>query len=415
MRIALPLLGVIAWRIPVAAHDGTHAVPGPSAWDWGALAVLGLFACLYAAGDRRLAARGVRRPRLERVAFWGGWVAAVAALAPPIDRAAALAFSMHMVQHELLMLVAAPLIILGRPILPWLWALPDGFRRPAAAGLAGTIVRRAWRAATAPPIAWGLHGATIWLWHAPVLYEWAVRAEPVHAAQHAMFAGSAVLFWWGLIFGRYGRAAYGASMLFVFTTMLHTGILGAIFAMSSSPMYAVYSERAGWTGRDPLSDQQLAGLYMWIPAGIVLIASGLALLLAWITEAERRTTVRPRGLPVLALALLAGSGCTAMPHEQEARALTGGDPYRGRERITQYGCDSCHTIPGIPTADATVGPPLTSVARRMYLAGHLENTPENMMRWIQNPHTFDQKTAMPDMGVTPADSRDIVAYLYTLR
>lgn len=109
------------------------------------------------------------------------------------------------------------------------------------------------------------------------------------------------------------------------------------------------------------------------------------------------------------------AGCNSMPHEESVRALTGGDPVRGRELIRGYGCDSCHTIPGIETADANVGPPLTNVARRMYLAGHIQNTPENMMRWIQHPHAFDQKTAMPEMGVTEGDSKDIMAYLYTLR
>ena len=109
------------------------------------------------------------------------------------------------------------------------------------------------------------------------------------------------------------------------------------------------------------------------------------------------------------------SACSGMPHEQEVRRLTGGDPYRGRDLIRGYGCDSCHTIPGIHTADANVGPPLVNVARRVYLAGHIENTPANMMQWIQHPQAFDQKTAMPEMGVTPEDSRDITAYLYTLR
>jgi cytochrome c len=104
-----------------------------------------------------------------------------------------------------------------------------------------------------------------------------------------------------------------------------------------------------------------------------------------------------------------------MPHEREVRELTGGDPFKGRELIRGYGCDSCHIIPGIQTADAHVGPPLTGIAHRVYLAGHIENTPQNMAQWIQHPHAFEPKTAMPEMGVTEQDSRDITAYLYTLR
>jgi cytochrome c len=98
-----------------------------------------------------------------------------------------------------------------------------------------------------------------------------------------------------------------------------------------------------------------------------------------------------------------------------ARALTGGDPARGHDLLTQYGCVSCHTIPGVLDATANVGPPLTRVAMRSYLAGRIENTPENMMQWIRNPKSVDDKTAMPVTGVTERDSRDIVAYLYTLR
>ena len=123
---------------------------------------------------------------------------------------------------------------------------------------------------------------------------------------------------------------------------------------------------------------------------------------------------------VAATSLVFGSvltiaACGALPHEQEVRQLTGGDPYRGRELIRGYGCDSCHTVPGIATADANVGPPLVNVARRVYLAGRIENTPANMMQWIQHPRAIDPNTAMPEMGVTSEDSRDITAYLYTLR
>ena len=122
----------------------------------------------------------------------------------------------------------------------------------------------------------------------------------------------------------------------------------------------------------------------------------------------------------LAAIILIGSlaltgACESVPHEQEVRRLTGGDPLRGRQLIAAYGCDSCHTIPGVKTADAHVGPPLTKVARRFYLAGHIQNTPENMRRWIQHPHAFDEKTAMPEMGVTERDSRDLTAFLYTMR
>jgi cytochrome c len=120
-------------------------------------------------------------------------------------------------------------------------------------------------------------------------------------------------------------------------------------------------------------------------------------------------------LAMLSLALLFVSACDRSGHENEARALTGGDPQRGRTVLRTYGCDACHTIPGIASAVGTIGPPLTQVARRTYLAGRLENTPPNMIRWIRHPREVDPQTAMPDTGVTTNDARDMAAYLYTLR
>jgi cytochrome c len=101
--------------------------------------------------------------------------------------------------------------------------------------------------------------------------------------------------------------------------------------------------------------------------------------------------------------------------EQEAIRLTGGRPARGKEIVRPYGCVSCHTIPGVRGADALVGPPLTGIASRAYIAGVLPNTPDNMMRWIRDPQSVDSLTAMPNTGVTANDARDIAAYLYTLK
>jgi cytochrome c2 len=120
----------------------------------------------------------------------------------------------------------------------------------------------------------------------------------------------------------------------------------------------------------------------------------------------------------LALLILAAltAGCNTGEHRyREAARITCGDPHRGRDAILRYGCAQCHTIPGIREARGLVGPPLAGIASRVYLAGELSNSPENMMRWIQHPHFIEQHTVMPEMGVSEDDSRDITAYLYTLR
>lgn len=115
-------------------------------------------------------------------------------------------------------------------------------------------------------------------------------------------------------------------------------------------------------------------------------------------------------------ALLAGlAACGGGDTRELAAEMTGGDPARGREHIRRYGCATCHTIPGIPEADSLVGPPLTRIAARTYLAGRLTNSPGNMIRWIRDPRGVDPQTAMPNLGVTEQDARDIAGYLYTLR
>jgi cytochrome c2 len=116
-----------------------------------------------------------------------------------------------------------------------------------------------------------------------------------------------------------------------------------------------------------------------------------------------------------ALLIVVASACGRDDVRHEAAKLTGGDPDRGVEAIGHYGCAACHTIPGIPGANATIGPSLDRIASRPYLARQVPNTPDNMMRWIQSPRQIKRDTAMPEIGVTDRDAHDIAAYLYTLR
>jgi putative membrane protein len=139
-----------------------------------------------------------------------------------------------------------------------------------------------------PLVAWVLHGLALWIWHIPALYQRAVVHEGVHALQHAMFVGTAVLFWWGVLYGRYGRAGYGAAAFFVFLTVVHSGMLGAAVTFATAPLYPDYVATSHAHGVDALEDQQLAGLIMWVPAGIILTLLGIGLFAAWLGEAGRR-------------------------------------------------------------------------------------------------------------------------------
>ena len=110
----------------------------------------------------------------------------------------------------------------------------------------------------------------------------------------------------------------------------------------------------------------------------------------------------------------------ACPEKREehaqVRAVTGGgDSVRGKQLVTQYGCPSCHSIPGISGPKGVVGPPLDPLAQRTFIAGKVQNTPQNVIQWLQNPQSFDPANAMPNLGVTANDARDIAAYLFTLK
>jgi putative membrane protein len=312
----------------LAAHEGGPPA-SPSAWDLLAAAGLCLTAVLYASGRHALPPEARRRTRLASAAFWSGWAAMLVAVLPPLDRLAIERFSAHMLQHELLMLVGAPLMIAGRPLATALPGLPARVRARVASALQAPATGGAWRALTAPLAAWALHGLAVWLWHVPALYEAAVRDEAVHAVQHATFVGTAALFWSGLIYGRYGRAGYGASVFYVFTTLVHTGLLGAVFTLASAPLYPHYAARTP----DPLGDQQVAGLVMWIPAGLVLTLTGLALFAAWLGDTRRRAVgAGPAGR--YADAASASTDSTTAP----GRSNTSSSPIGAAERRIGRGC-----------------------------------------------------------------------------
>ena len=132
--------------------------------------------------------------------------------------------------------------------------------------------------------------------------------------------------------------------------------------------------------------------------------------------AGRRIRLRARVTAMLLLTgALVGACRDSRYHDEAIASMVGGNPSRGPLLIRSYGCSTCHTIAGVAGANGLVGPPLTGIAQRAYIAGVLPNAPENMVRWIQHPRAVDSLTAMPELGVSSADARDIAAYLYTLR
>jgi putative membrane protein len=251
-------------------------IPEPSAL----LAVL-VFGGLYARGVRTLwqqAGRGHVVPVWRTLCFGGGLLALLVALESPLDAIAEQLFSAHMVQHLVLILVAGPLLVLGAPVAPMLWAFPARSRRGVAAWF------HPLRTLGVPAVAFVVHSAALWAWHVPALYDAAVANRATHILEHLCFLLTAALFWWALL--HRGRSGYGVAVLYVFGMALESTFLGALLTFAPTPWYASHLTTTQAWGVRPLEDQQLAGLIMWVPGGAVYLVSALTLFGVWLKPRE---------------------------------------------------------------------------------------------------------------------------------
>ncbi len=277
----------LAFLLPVAAfaHSGESLRPDDlwSTWEFDPGVVLPLVLCavLYTIGSRR----HLGLTRVQQTCFWGGLLSLAAALVSPLHPLGEVLFSAHMVQHEILMLIAAPLLVASRPLVTFLWALPFEWRRTLGRCAKAKPIHSSWLWLTAPLSAWWIHALAIWLWHAPALFQATLKSDLVHTAQHLSFFLSALLFWWA-VFYAHGRRAFGSGVLYIFTTAMHTGILGALLTFAPRPWYPAYSGTTQAWRLTPLQDQQIGGLIMWVPASLVYLGTGLLLFAAWMRESD---------------------------------------------------------------------------------------------------------------------------------
>lgn len=294
--LLLVLVFLIFPVAPAFAHEGGPLLPGQiwSAWNWNPLLLLSILipAWLYVRGVRALWARagtgrgvGVR----HAAAFLLGLLALLAALVSPLDALAFSLFSAHMVQHLLLILLAAPLVVLGLPPAAQVWAVPASWR----VGLGHwwqrqQSLRAAWSGISSAGFAWAAHALAVTLWHIPLFYQAALVNEYAHMLEHASFFFTAVLFW-RVVFksGERGQLNHGLSMLFVFTMMMYQGVLGALITFSRSAWYPIYEESVAAWGLSLLEDQQLAGAIMWVPGNFVYLVVFIWLLWDWFRAMER--------------------------------------------------------------------------------------------------------------------------------
>ena len=293
---------------PALAHTGVPVRPHDLWTTWNldppVVAGLLLIAALYWRGSRRGSRPGqARRDR----AFWGAILVIVVAIVSPLEPLADALASAHMVQHVLLILIAAPLLALSSPSSAVLRGAPPPVRR-----FRGRLRMRAPRFAAAlrtpshPALLWLLHVAVLWLWHSAATYDAAVGNAWLHTAEHASFVITAVWFW-TVILGprRTRRVPEGLGLLLVFGMTMQSVFLSVLLTFAREPWYAAYRDTTAAWNLTPLADQQLAGVLMWVPAGAVYLGCALLVFTRWMQSAGPASEVT---LPEVAAGTAYGHG-----------------------------------------------------------------------------------------------------------
>jgi len=301
------------------AHAGPHARGMPWTFDPWIVVPLLVSAALYGSGALRVALRS-RRTALHarRIGcFCAGWLVLAVALVSPLHAAGEHSFAAHMLEHELLMLVGAPLLVLGRPLGFFAWALPLSLRRAGGSVERQSVFASVWGFLTHPVSATVLQAVALWAWHAPGPFDLALAHEGWHAVQHLSFLVTALLFWTAVLDGHRIAARPALAIGCLFATALVGGALGALMAFSWSPWYAAYAA-LGLTpfGLTPVQDQQLAGLLMWIPGGVIHAGAALAIALGLLRRLRDQETAAPDGAVSLAEPVYAGGGGPSLQRQR---------------------------------------------------------------------------------------------------
>lgn len=277
----LPVIGLVVLLALIPGVALAHAPEvtgwaGPEPWiavPW--LLAAGLYGAGFVRLRRRSASGRAEMARRGRICALGLLTLAAASLSP-LHAASSRSFTAHMIEHELIMLAAAPLFIWSRPLGVMIWAFPAGGRQALASLPRSRAGGGLWRFFTDPLLATVLQAAAIWIWHLPSLFDRALKHEGWHAAQHLSFFATALLFWSAMLGPR--RSAWVAAFC-LFATSMVTGALGAFMALSESPWYGPYAALGlAAFGLTPAEDQQMAGLLMWVPGGLLHAIVAVAIL-----------------------------------------------------------------------------------------------------------------------------------------
>ncbi|MGH2445342.1 MAG: cytochrome c oxidase assembly protein [Candidatus Limnocylindria bacterium] len=295
----LPPLIALAWMLVTPAAVLAHGADAPAptfpgvllAWRFDPLAVIGIVATatayLWAVRCVNEAHPGNRHPLYRTWLFMGGLAAIGFALVSPIEAYEGLLFSVHMTQHILLEMVAAPLLLAGAPITLTLRAASPSVRRWLLAVLHSRIVH----AISFPVVAWLLFAAVNWGWHFSVLYDQALENTALHYFQHATFLGAALLFWWPVVGADPSpwRLPHPVRLLYLFLALPQNSFLGVALLSANTVLYPHYVTNGRAWGMSPLEDQQLGGVLMWVIGDLAFVIVMLVVVWLWMRYEERRT------------------------------------------------------------------------------------------------------------------------------
>jgi putative copper resistance protein D len=297
LAIGAPLLAALMAALPAVARAHGDEAPAPSfpgvllAWTFDPLPIVGvaIAAAAYWWALRRVTVAHPENPpsRWRTAAFMTGLAAIGVALVSPIEAYEGVLFSVHMAQHMLLELVAAPLLLLGAPVTLALRAASPSVR----SGLLSVLHSRVVAVISFPLLAWLLFAAVNWGWHFSTLYNDALESDPLHYLQHATFLGAALLFWWPVVAADPARwrLPHPARLFYLFLAMPQNSFLGVALMGASSVLYPHYATVVREWGPTALADQNIGGILMWVVGDVAFLVGMAAVVAAWVRQEDRRT------------------------------------------------------------------------------------------------------------------------------
>ena len=308
--------GILGSAAPALAHG--EAMPAPDlpgvllAWRFELLPLAGVavatVAYLWAVRQVERRHRSNPPPRWRTAAFLAGMAAIVVALCSPIEAYEGQLFSVHMVQHMLLELVAAPLILLGAPVTLTLRVASPGVRR----GLLTILHSRAVAVLTFPLLTWLIFAAVNWGWHFSTLYDQALENPPLHYFQHATFLVASLLFWWPVVGADPGRwrLPYPVRLFYLFLAMPQNSFLGVALMSAPAVLFPHYLTTLRTWGPSAIADQNLGGIVMWVFGDLIFLIAMGWVVAAWVRHEDRRTARLDARLDAEAAAAAARDGAT---------------------------------------------------------------------------------------------------------